>query len=315
MATGGETGATGATGTTGTGGETGATGTGGETGATGGPAGVLARLGSLIPSLRESERKIGEYVLAHAPEVVYQSITDLADRTATSEATVIRFARQLGYAGYAALKIALALELRAAARQLPSELIAGSDAVSIAQRVIQLGVDSLGDTAQLLDGAALERAVEALSTARRVELYGLGSSAVVAQAAYTVFLQLGLPAAVLTDPHLQAVAASQLGRGDVALAISQSGSSRDTVEAMQLARDAGATTICLTRYARSPITKVADITLLAAARPATVGGLPMFGTLAQFVFVDILAAAVAARRPASAGVLAQGRQAISSKRF
>src|SRR5690349_16814914 len=71
------------------------------------PAGVLARLGSLIPSLRESERKIGEYVLAKASDVVYLSVTDLADRTATSEASVIRFARQLGYAGYAALKISL----------------------------------------------------------------------------------------------------------------------------------------------------------------------------------------------------------------
>src|SRR4051812_30259142 len=97
------------------------------------PAGVLARLGSLIPSLRESERKIGEYVLVSAGDVVSLSVRDLAARTAPSEASVIRFARQLGYPGYAALKIALALELRAAVR-LPAEPTATSDAAGIKRR-------------------------------------------------------------------------------------------------------------------------------------------------------------------------------------
>jgi RpiR family transcriptional regulator, carbohydrate utilization regulator len=278
-------------------------------------AGVLARLGSLTPSLRESERKIGEYVLANASEVVYLSVTDLADRTGTSEASVIRFARQLGYPGYAALKISLALELRAAAARLPTELAASSDAAGIKRRVLQLSIDSLTDTAQLLDDGELERAVEALVGARRIELYGVGSSAVTATAAYIAFMQIGLPAVAVTDPHLQIAAATQLGKGDVVLAISKSGSSRDTVEALQEARDAGATCVCITRYARSPITQVAHVTLLAAARPATVGGLPMFGDLAQFAIVEILVAAVAARLDSSTAILARGRQAVSAKRF
>jgi DNA-binding MurR/RpiR family transcriptional regulator len=277
--------------------------------------GLLARLGSLLPSLRESERKIAEYVLEHASEVVYLSITELADRAGTSEATVIRFARQLGYSGYAALKIALALELRDATTRLPSELAAGSDVAAIKRRVLQLGVESLNDTAQLLDDRALEQAVAALVAAPRIEIYGVGSSAVAAQAAYAAFVQIGLPAHAIIDPHLQVISATQLGPGDVALAISQSGSSRDTVEALQQARDAGATCICITRYARSPITQVAQITLLAAARPATVGGLPVLGHVGQFAIVDVLAAAVAARKEGSASILARSRQAVSAKRF
>jgi DNA-binding MurR/RpiR family transcriptional regulator len=269
----------------------------------------------LLPSLRESERKIAEYVLGNASEVVYLSITELADRTGTSEATVIRFARALDYSGYAALKIALALELRAAAARLPTELAASSDAASVKQRVVQLSIESLQATAQLLDDHALERAVAALTAARRIELYGLGSSAITARNAYVIFMQIGLPAQAVVDPHLQVMSATQLEAGDVALAISQSGSSRDTVEALQHARDAGATCICITRYARSPITRVAHITLLASSRPATVGGLPMFGNVAQFAIVEMLAAASAARREASATVLARGRQAISAKRF
>ncbi|MBI3971971.1 MAG: MurR/RpiR family transcriptional regulator [Chloroflexi bacterium] len=278
-------------------------------------AGVLARLGSLVPSLRESERKIAEYVLAHAGEVVYLSITELADRTGTSEATVIRFARRLDYTGYAALKIALALEVRAAAATLPTELAGSNDAASVKQGVIRLSIESLRDTAQLLDDRALEQAIAALAAARRIDIYGVGSSAVIAGRAYATFMQVGLSAYAITDSHLQVMSATQLRAGDVALAISKSGSSRDTVEALQHARDAGATCICITRFARSPIAQVAHVTLLAASRPATVGGLPMFGDIAQFAIVEMLVAGVAARNESSVGALARGRQAISAKRF
>ena len=279
------------------------------------PAGVLARLSSLLPSLRESERKIAEYVLANAGEVVYCSITELADRTGTSEATVIRFARQLDYSGYAAFKIALALELRDATAQLPSELASSSDAAAVKHHVIQLSIESLRDTAQLLDDRALEQAVDALAKAGRIEIYGVGSSGIVAGRAYATFMQIGLPAQAITDAHHQVISATQLGPGDVALAISQSGSTRDTLEALEHARNAGATCVCITRYARSPITRVAHITLLAAARPATVAGLPMFGEVAQFAIAEMLAAATAARRDSSPAVLARGRQAVSGKRF
>jgi DNA-binding MurR/RpiR family transcriptional regulator len=276
---------------------------------------VLARLDSLLPSLRESERKIAEHVLANAGEVVYLSITELADRTSTSEASVIRFARALDYSGYAAFKIALALELRAAAVRLPTELATSYDAATIKQRVIHLTIESLHDTGHLLDDLAVEQAVAALAAAPRIEFYGVGGSAVVARYAYATFMQIGLPAHAIVDPHLQVMSATQLRAGDVALGISKSGSTRDTVEALQQARDAGATCLCITRYARSPITQVAHVTLLAASRPTTVGGLPMFGDVAQFAIVEMLVAATAARKASSSTVLARGRQAVSAKRF
>ncbi|HEX2034956.1 MAG TPA: MurR/RpiR family transcriptional regulator [Chloroflexota bacterium] len=289
-------------------------------------AAVLARLASLAPNLREAERKIAEYVLANPGEVVYLSVTELADRTETSEATVIRFAQRLGYAGYAALKIALALELRTGASgtgapvggaSAPSELDGGSDVASIKRRVIQLAVDRLHDTIQLLDDDALQQAVTALTQARRIEVYGVGGSAVVAQEAYFALMRLGLPVVAVTDPHLQVMSAVQLQAQDVALAVSQSGSSRDTVEALRLAREAGATCICLTHHARSPITQVAHVTLLAAVRVATPHGLPGPNRVSQVAVIEVLAAAVSlARGQASARVLAQGRQAVSvTKRF
>ena len=274
-------------------------------------AGVLARLGSLVPSLSESERKIAEYVLANAGEVVYLSITDLADRTDTSEATAIRFAQRLGFAGYAALKIALALDLRAGAPPAPGDLAGGDGLAAVKRLVFQQAIESLHDTAQLLDAATLERAVQALLTAPRIEIYGVGGSAAAAQDAYFALMRVGLPAAAITDSHLQIMSAVQLRPGDVAMAISQSGSTRDTVEALHLAREAGATCLCVTRYARSPITREAHITLLAPARPAALRGIPALSRIPPLAVIDTLAAAAALRRrEASLDVLARGRQAI-----
>ncbi len=283
----------------------------------GASTGVLARLETIAPSLRESERKIAEYVLAHAVELVHLSITELADRTDTSEATVIRFAQRLGYPGYAALKIALALNLHETAPPLPGELTANDDVGSIKQRVIEASIESLNDTARLLDDDALRQAIEAIGAARRIEVYGVGGSAAIAQDAYSLLMQIGLPIVVVTDPHLQVMSAVQLRPGDVALAVSASGSTRDTIEALQTARDAGATCICLTRHLRSPITRVAHVTLLAVARPTVVGGHQLNARVAQLAVIDVLATATALRRQGdSLQALARGRQAISkTKRF
>lgn len=283
----------------------------------GASTGVLARLETIAPSLRESERKIAEYVLSHAVELVHLSITELADRTDTSEATVIRFAQRLGYPGYAALKIALALNLHETAPPLPGELTANDDVGSIKRRVIEASIESLNDTARLLDDEALRQAVDAIGAARRIEVYGVGGSAAIAQDAYSLLMQIGLPIVVVTDPHLQVMSAVQLRPGDVALAVSASGSTRDTIEALQTARDAGATCICLTRHLRSPITRVAHVTLLAVARPTVVGGHQLNARVAQLAVIDVLATATALRRQGdSLQALARGRQAISkTKRF
>jgi DNA-binding MurR/RpiR family transcriptional regulator len=276
---------------------------------------VLARLGTLAPSLRESERKIADYILTHPDEITYMSITELAERTYTSEATVIRFAQRLGYSGYAALKIALTIDRRDGAVPLPSDLRPEAGLAALKRTIIQVNIESLTDTAQLLDDDALAQAVAALISARRIEAYGVGGSAVVAHDAYFMLMQIGLPIIALTDPHLQIMSAVQLHKGDIALAISLSGSTRDTTEALQAARDAGATCMCITRYARSPITRVAHITLLAAARPATVGGHNLLGRVAQLAVIDVLAAAITLARPdASIDALARGRRALSTSR-
>jgi DNA-binding MurR/RpiR family transcriptional regulator len=278
--------------------------------------GVLVRLAAIERDLRESERKIGDYLQQHAPEVVHLSITELADVTGTSEATVIRFARRLGYGGFSAFKIALALELHESATPMPGEVDLGDDVGTIKRKVLDSTIGGIRDTGDLLDDQSLSRAVEAIDGARRVEAYGVGSSAAVAHDMYAQLVQIGVPMVAVTDPHLQLLSAVQLQAGDVAFGISNSGSTKDTVEALEAAKGAGATTICLTRHARSPITKVSDIVLLASARSRMLDGLELMDRVAQVAVVDVLWVALAIRRgPDSRAALARGRQALTDKWF
>jgi RpiR family carbohydrate utilization transcriptional regulator len=277
---------------------------------------VIARLATLAPSLRESEQRIADYVLANPAELPYLTVSDLADRTGTSEATVIRWSQRLGFSGYSALKIALALELRAGSDGAARTNEQPTDLGTIKRTVVDLNVESLRDALQLLDEAELARAVDALVRARRIEVYAVGGTAIVAQDAAFTLMQMGLRIVAVTDPHLQVMSAVQLGPEDVALGVSLSGSTRDTVEALQAARDAGATCICITRHPGSPITRAADVTLLAPARPASIGGHQLYGRAAQLAVVDLLAAAVVAARPeASLRAIERGRQVLDTKRL
>ncbi|HEX4215124.1 MAG TPA: MurR/RpiR family transcriptional regulator [Candidatus Dormibacteraeota bacterium] len=283
----------------------------------GSASGVLARLSSTQPNLRESERKIGDYLMHHAVELVHLSITELADVTGTSEASVMRFARTLGFSGFSALKIALALELQSSSAPAPGELTADDDIAAIKRKTFSTSVSSLEDTLHLLDDAALDQAVAAIAGARRVEFYGVGSSAALAQFACAQLLQIGVPVVAVGDPHTQLWGATRLRPGDVGFAISQSGSTHDTVETLETAREAGATCVCLTRHARSPLSKVADITLLAGGRAQLEAGLELVGRVAELAVIDAIWVALTLRGgEASRQALARGRQTLNArKRF
>jgi RpiR family carbohydrate utilization transcriptional regulator len=284
--------------------------------ATPGPTpGVLVQIESLLPTMRQAEQKVADLVLTKSGDVVHMSVTEAADASGTSEATVIRLARRLGYPGFAAMKIALAMEMHGSQRVEPGSLTPSDDLRTVKEKVLRTNVGSLEDTLELLDDDSLEQAISALIEARRIEVYGVGRSAAMAQHAYATLMEIGLPIAAITDPHLQATSAVQLRRGDVALAITLTGNARDTVEALQLARDAGATTICLTRHARSPITQVADIVLLAAARLKSVETYQQLDRVGQVAVIELLCTAVLLRQePERLDALLRGRKAVSSSK-
>jgi DNA-binding MurR/RpiR family transcriptional regulator len=126
------------------------------------------------------------------------------------------------------------------------------------------------DTARHLDQEALERAIALLAAARKIDFYGQGTSGLTALDAQHKFLSLGKLCNAYVDPHVQVMSASLLGAEDVAVVFSHSGSTKDAVTSLQCAKDRGASTICITSSIRSPITKIADVVLLAATGETTV---------------------------------------------
>jgi DNA-binding MurR/RpiR family transcriptional regulator len=179
---------------------------------------------------------------------------------------------------------------------LAEEIHAGDTPAQIARKVFQADMQAIAQTIELLDDRALNRAVNALDTARRIEVYGVGSSGPIAVDAYYRLLRIGLPVGVVTDSHMQAVSASLLRKGDAAFIISHTGRTRETLNAAEKARSASATVIALTSFQRSPITTIAHVVLVTASAETAFRVEAMASRIAHLSVVDALYVALATRR-------------------
>lgn len=276
----------------------------------------LFRLDELLPGLRQAEARLGAYIQAHPHDVIQLSITDLGDRSATSEATVVRLCRKLGFRGFQEFKIALAQSLVSPAQLIQEEVEEQDTVDTVKAKVFGASAQALQDTLSVVDSRELARAVELLDAATKVVLVGAGSSGWVCADGALKLLKAGVDAAAYVDGHSQLVAASLMRPGSVALGVSHSGATRDTLEALQAARDRGAATICITGVPRSPITRLADVRLFTAAKETGFKTEAMTSRIAQLAIMDTLFVNVALRRgPEAAGLVQRVREATAIKRL
>jgi RpiR family carbohydrate utilization transcriptional regulator len=237
------------------------------------PGRSLLLMRSRLETLSQAEQRVARCILDEPAEAIRSSITELAERAGVGEATVSRFCRRLGLSGFLDLKISIASELS------PAELVSETDGVEDSglprwlRASSERSADMIERTALLVDPESLDRAIRALTKARKIDIYGQGASAITALDAQHGFIRLGMIAQAPLDTHTQAMSASLLGRGDVSLAFSHSGSTRDIVGNQQLAHDNGAETICVTSAARSPIVASSSIVLLTASEDTLVSNL------------------------------------------
>jgi RpiR family transcriptional regulator, carbohydrate utilization regulator len=261
------------------------------------PRGVLARLRAGYGSLSEAERRVADFLLERPDDAVHLPVKALAELIEVSQATIIRCCQALGYRGLRELKLALAAETLAPHHQIIHEAIQPGDSVlTIARKVLNSDLEAITDTARVLDEAALEATVEALLVASRIEFYGVGSSVPIALDAYYRFLRIGLPATFVTDPHMQAVSAAQLPPGAVAFAISHTGRTRETLNALKKAGAVGARRVLLTSHANTPLGRHADIQLVTASRETAFRTEAVASRIAHLSLIDALYVAVAMRR-------------------
>ena len=260
---------------------------------------MLIAVRGAVPSLRPAERRVAEAVLADPAGVSESSITTVARLCKTSETTVLRFCRAIGLAGYPELRIALA---RAAQFEetdqdkgapLTDDIAANDPLSDVVAKIIHADVRAITDTAAALDLAMLQKAVDALVAAARIDIYGVGASGLVGTDLHHKLHRIGLVSFIATDIRSALTSAALLGPGDVALGISHTGTTADVVDALREARRQGATTIGVTNYARSPITAEADLILITAARETTFRSGAMASRSAALAVIDCLFAGVA----------------------
>ncbi|MEJ1964628.1 MAG: MurR/RpiR family transcriptional regulator [Gammaproteobacteria bacterium] len=277
--------------------------------------GALSRIRAQSSSLPTIARRIADFILENPEAVMKMSVTELADATAASEGSIINFCRLLEMTGFQQLKLSLAQDLVQPVQFIHEDLQKQDDLETVCRKIFHSGVQALRDTLSVLDTRAMMRAVQAIRAAERIEIYGIGSSAPIAEDAHYRMLRIGLEAKVVIDSHVQAISASKTGPKVAVLTVSHSGATHETLMSTKLAHEAGAKTICITNYGRSPIQAYADIVLYTMARETKFRTEAMTSRIAQLCVVDALIAALAlADHDRAVDTLRQTFEVLSNKR-
>ena len=249
---------------------------------------ILLKIKRLYPEMGSSERKIADWLTANFQEIIGLSINELATRCGCGEATIVRFSRRLGLSGYQELKLKIAQESANTAQGGVLGVEQDDSCYDIFNKRIRDIAVALENTKTVLSPAEIEKAANVIKDAHRIVIFGLGNSASIAVDAQHKFLRAGLDAIAYCDNHMQAIAASHLHKGDVAIGVSHSGASIDVVDALKTARETGATTICITNFGESPINEHSDIVLNTRSDETKYTILAMSSRIAQLAIFDAI---------------------------
>lgn len=278
------------------------------------------KIRSLLPGLARAEQRVAKVVLENPGTVAHRSITEVAEQAGTSETTVTRFCKAIGVGGYPELRIALAADTARsqvrANHDMGGDIGPGDDLKQVVGKVAFADARAVEETAEQLDIESLDKVVQAVAGARRVDVYGFGASAFVAFDLQQKLHRIGLTCFAWNDTHIALTSAAVLTGADVAVGISHTGSTAETVEALRVAGETGATTVALTNFPRSPITEVADHVLTTAARETTFRSGAMASRIAQLTVIDCLFIGVAQHHVDSAKTALEATyEAVSGHRL
>lgn len=259
------------------------------------PAEVTQKISEQLSSMRKSERKVAEYILANPGEIIHMRIVDLATEAQVSEPTVVRFCRAVGCSGFQEFKLNLAQQL-ASSPSFGQIAVTETDTIAEYKRkVFDSTVDTLLNVRDKIDARALEAAVTAIAAAKRVEFFGFGASGAVAADAQHKFFRLQMATAAHSDHHMQSMSAMSMAPGDVVVAISQSGRTSSLLRSMEMAKAQGATVIGL-GPSGSPVTRKSSIPLEVDVEEDIELYTPLSSRIAHLVVIDVLAIGVAQRK-------------------
>lgn len=268
-------------------------------------AGLRSALQSALPTLRPADAAVIRLALTDPGFVIDATVAEVAERAGVSPASVVRATRAVGHNGFSEFRMALAKASTGVGLfSAPPELSNASSPGELADALLGGHIETLKGVRGTLDPETLDRATRALDTAERVLVAGSGtSSAVAVDAAFRLTLA-GLMVQSPTD-HLSAMLqARMLGERDVVIAVSFTGETPQTLEIATAAREVGATVIAITSFSGSPLTRMADLPLVAGGQETSVRLASSNARLAHLAVVDMLHAGVLLADPARSEAVA-----------
>jgi len=254
-------------------------------------------------SMSDVEKRIADYILHSAERAVNATVAQVAEGARVSDGSVVRFANKLGFDGFTRLKIELAKSLPADGGVLFGGVGDHSSVKSVMEGLFSGLTYSVRSTIDAADGAALEATAAVLAGSRRIEIYGVGSSSMIAMDAYYRLLRIGLPVYAVTDPHIAGVSASLLGPGCTAIGISYSGKTTETLRAMKIAKERGAATVGLTAFSGSPLAELCGTSHIVVAKETESLGEATAARLTQLLIFDSLCLYISRQREGSLEVM------------
>ena len=237
--------------------------------------------------LSAKESELCEYIAKNSREFIHMAIAEAAEACGVSEATLVRFSKKLGYKGFQALKIQLAQESNVK-EYIANDVTEGDSTNDIARKIFSAYIETLDTTLDVVQPEMIDIAAGYIKSARRVIFVGAGGSLAVAMDATNKLMRYGFAVYCYADQNMQRMISSFTTPEDVVFAISHSGATMSTIDALLLAKANGAKTIALTNFSRSPILKYSDITLFTSSKETKYQFESASSRIAQLTILDLI---------------------------
>ena len=251
----------------------------------------LAKVHTMYNQFTKAEKKVADFILQNPKRVLFMSITELADECKVGDTSVFRFCRTMGVKGYQEFKMQLSLSIHDGKEEesrLAGETSLEDSFGELAKKVLNTNMKALAETYSLLDEKVVSQTVDIFHAAERIWFFGVGASLLVALKAANKFLRIEPKAYCVQDTHTQAMIAATMRPGEAAVVFSYSGATKDSIHVAGLAKHAGAKVICITHFAKSPLTAFADLVLLCGSEEGPLQGGSASAEIGQLFLVDLL---------------------------
>ncbi|HHW68610.1 MurR/RpiR family transcriptional regulator [Defluviitalea raffinosedens] len=252
----------------------------------------ITNIKSSYNQFTKAEKKVADFILTNPKEVLFMSITDLAEACEVGDTTVFRFCKTMDLKGYQEFKMVLSLSLNDGQEEMNTytgnNISINDSFAEVAKKVLNTNINALTETYSLIKEEDVDKAINMLHEARMIYFFGVGASMLTAMKAMNKFLRIENKVFCIQDSHMQSMMAATMTSDDVAVLFSYSGATKDTIHVAQLAKKAGAKTICITRFIKSPLSSYADLTLLSGANEGPLQGGSTSAEISQLFLIDLL---------------------------